>query len=66
MISAELAEIRTLSDRAIVLYEGQISGTVDMHHFDEQEIGLMMTGQYQNDSSSRNLRDLLICRKNMK
>ena len=52
LISAELAEIRTLSDRAIVLYEGQISGTVDMNHFDEQEIGLMMTGQYTTHFSS--------------
>jgi simple sugar transport system ATP-binding protein len=45
LISAELEEIRSLSDRAVVFYEGEITGEIDLEHFDEKAIGLMMTGQ---------------------
>ena len=45
LISAELEEIRSLSDRALVFFEGNITGEIDLEHFDEKEIGLMMTGQ---------------------
>jgi simple sugar transport system ATP-binding protein len=44
LISAELEEIRSLSDRAAVFYEGEITGMIDLKKFNEQEIGLMMTG----------------------
>lgn len=40
--SEELEEILALSDRVLVLYEGEIVG--DLTHSDMQEIGLMMTG----------------------
>ena len=45
LVSAELEEIRTLSDRAFVMYEGKISGKIDLQRFNEQEVGLLMTGQ---------------------
>lgn len=45
LVSAELEEIRSLSDRAIVFYEGKITGSIDLENYDEQEVGLMMTGQ---------------------
>lgn len=45
LVSAELEEIRSLSDRAVVFYEGEITGEIDLDNYDEQEIGLMMTGE---------------------
>ncbi len=45
LVSAELEEIRSLSDRAVVFYEGKITGEIDLEKYDEQEVGCMMTGQ---------------------
>ncbi len=44
LVSAELDEVRSLSDRVIVIYDGRIVGEVDPKKASEQEIGLMMTG----------------------
>jgi general nucleoside transport system ATP-binding protein len=44
LVSAELDEVLSLSDRVIVLYEGRIVGEVDPREVSEEEIGLMMTG----------------------
>ena len=44
LVSAELDEVLSLSDRVIVLYEGRIVGEVDPKSVSEEEIGLMMTG----------------------
>ena len=44
LISTELEEILSLSDRVIVLYEGQIAGEVDSENTSEEELGLLMTG----------------------
>lgn len=45
LISADLDEILSLSDRIIVMYEGRITGeVVNDGHVDEMELGLMMTG----------------------
>jgi len=44
LISTELDEILTLSDRIAVMYEGQIVGVVDGPGADIHEIGLMMAG----------------------
>jgi simple sugar transport system ATP-binding protein len=44
LVSAELDEILSLSDRVIVIYEGRIVGEVDPKTVGEEEIGLMMTG----------------------
>jgi general nucleoside transport system ATP-binding protein len=44
LVSAELDEVLSLSDRIIVIYEGRIVGEVDPKKVSEEEIGLMMTG----------------------
>jgi simple sugar transport system ATP-binding protein len=44
LISSELEEIMTLSDRIAVMYEGQIVGVVAQQEADVNEIALMMTG----------------------
>lgn len=52
LISEELEELFSLSDRIAVLYEGQIMGTFDEP--DQETIGLMMAGQsgeVRNDAS---------------
>ncbi len=43
MISTDLEEVRKLSDRIIVMYEGEIAGQADSHTSLE-EIGMMMAG----------------------
>jgi ABC-type uncharacterized transport system ATPase subunit len=45
LISEDLEEIKQLSDRVIVLYEGKIMGTVDPQSTPLETIGLMMAGQ---------------------
>ena len=44
LVSAELDEVLSLSDRVLVIYEGRIVGEVDPKSVTEEEIGLMMTG----------------------
>ena len=44
LISADLDEVRTLSDRLIVMYEGKIVAEGNPESLSETEIGLMMTG----------------------
>jgi ABC-type uncharacterized transport system ATPase subunit len=44
LISTELEEILTLSDRIGVIYEGQLMGTLDQKDATTNEIGLMMAG----------------------
>jgi simple sugar transport system ATP-binding protein len=44
LISAELDEILALSDRILVLYEGEIVGEFDAASVDEKTLGLYMTG----------------------
>lgn len=46
LISAELEEILTLSDRIAVIYEGQIMGILDAKETDIETIGLMMAGTH--------------------
>jgi simple sugar transport system ATP-binding protein len=43
LVSAELEEVLSLADRAMVIYQGRIVGEVDPKRADQQEIGLMMT-----------------------
>ncbi|MFP3953304.1 MAG: ABC transporter ATP-binding protein [Candidatus Bipolaricaulota bacterium] len=45
LISAELDELRSLSDRIIVLYEGEIVASLDADAVDERELGLLMAGE---------------------
>jgi general nucleoside transport system ATP-binding protein len=43
LVSAELEEVLSLADRALVMYRGRIVGEVDPQRVDQEEIGLMMT-----------------------
>ncbi len=44
LVSAELDEIYTLSDRILVIYEGEIVGEFNPKQTSKEEIGLYMTG----------------------
>ncbi|MBL7182857.1 MAG: ABC transporter ATP-binding protein [Anaerolineae bacterium] len=44
LISEDLDELLTVSDRVAVMYEGEIMGVVDAEDADIEEIGLMMAG----------------------
>ena len=44
LVSVELDEIRSLSDRILVIFDGQIVGEADPATADETELGLLMTG----------------------
>ena len=44
LISADLDEVRRLSDRVAVIYDGQIVAENDHDVWDEMELGLLMTG----------------------
>jgi len=44
LVSADLSEIMSLSDRIAVIYDGRIAGTVEAGEADEKELGMMMTG----------------------
>ncbi|TNE57155.1 MAG: ABC transporter ATP-binding protein [Alphaproteobacteria bacterium] len=51
MVSSELEEIMTLSDRIIVLCDGRITGTGRPEDLTETDIGLMMAGRYEKEAS---------------
>ena len=44
LVSADLSEILSLSDRIAVMYNGTIMGIVDADKTNERQLGLMMTG----------------------
>jgi simple sugar transport system ATP-binding protein len=44
LISADLEEILSLSDRIAVIYEGRIVGILNPEEANEERLGLMMTG----------------------
>jgi simple sugar transport system ATP-binding protein len=44
LVSVELDEIMSLSDRILVMFDGQIMGTRDPAQTSERELGLMMAG----------------------
>jgi len=44
LVSAELDEILTLSDRIAVLYEGEIIATVEASQATREQLGLLMAG----------------------
>ena len=48
LVSAELDEVLSLSDRVVVIYGGSLVGEVDPKSVSEEEIGLMMTGAKMN------------------
>ena len=49
LVSVELAEILSLSDRIAVMFDGQIMGTRAATETDEKELGLMMAGMTSRD-----------------
>ncbi len=49
LISAELEEILTLSDRILVMYEGKIVGDLDSKNANEENVGFLMTGGKEKD-----------------
>jgi len=53
LISADLEEILSLSDRIAVIYEGEIVAFLDPKKTDEKEIGLLMTGSTKNKKLSK-------------
>ena len=44
LISEDLDEIRALSDRILVMYEGKIVGEVENKDVDIEHLGMLMTG----------------------
>jgi simple sugar transport system ATP-binding protein len=44
LVSAELDEIRSLADRIVVMFRGEIVATVNADEVTKEELGLMMTG----------------------
>ncbi len=53
LISEDLDETRTLSDRIAVMYEGQIVGIVERDQATVEQIGLMMAGISMQDAMQR-------------
>ena len=51
LVSVELDEILSLSDRIIVMNNGQIVGTVETDKADEKQLGLMMAGIEERQAS---------------
>lgn len=44
LVSSELSEIMSLSDRIYVIYEGQIRGEFERNSMDDKRLGLLMVG----------------------
>lgn len=49
LVSLEMDEVMSLSDRILVMYEGQIVGELDPKKTDAQELGLYMAGAKRQD-----------------
>ena len=49
LVSLELDEVMSLSDRILVMYEGEIVGELDPKKTDAQELGLYMSGAKRQD-----------------
>ena len=45
LVSVELDEVLSLADRIIVMFDGEIVGTLDQADADERKLGLMMAGE---------------------
>ena len=50
LISVELEEIMSISDRIIVMCDGEITGTVDASDADEATLGMMMANALPSDN----------------
>jgi simple sugar transport system ATP-binding protein len=45
LISLELEEVRSLSDRIVVMYDGRIVGELDAEEATDERLGLLMAGR---------------------
>ena len=54
LVSGELDELISLSDRIIVMFNGKIVGEVNADEADEKTLGLMMTNSYEGKKESIN------------
>ncbi|SKC83557.1 ABC transporter ATP-binding protein [Maledivibacter halophilus] len=52
LVSADLEEILSLSDRIVVMYEGKITGILQASEATEERVGLLMTGGELDDKKS--------------
>jgi simple sugar transport system ATP-binding protein len=52
LISVELEEIMSLSDRIAVLYRGQIAGEMDIQDATEEDLGILMAGGTLQDTAA--------------
>lgn len=52
LVSFELDEIMSVSDRIAVIYEGKIVAVVDPKETDEQELGLLMAGSSRKEAGT--------------
>ncbi|SFA87450.1 MULTISPECIES: ABC transporter ATP-binding protein [unclassified Bacillus (in: firmicutes)] len=53
LVSSELSEILSLSDRILVMYEGEIVGEFPRHEATEERLSVLMAGGKSNDSSTK-------------
>jgi general nucleoside transport system ATP-binding protein len=53
LISEDLDEIRALSDRIAVMYEGKIVGIVNRDEATLEELGLMMAGAHEKNAQAQ-------------
>ncbi|WP_244606614.1 ABC transporter ATP-binding protein [Arsenicitalea aurantiaca] len=51
LVSVELDEIRSLSDRILVIFDGEIVGEADPASADEGELGLLMAGVHNKEAA---------------
>jgi ABC-type sugar transport system ATPase subunit len=54
LISSELPEILTMSDRVVVMHEGRVTGVLDRDQCDEHTIMLYATGMAENGIQQKN------------
>ena len=53
LVSAELEEVMSLSDRIIVMYEGGIAGILSAEEATEESVGFLMTGGNKADEHEK-------------
>lgn len=53
LVSSELSEILTLSDRIAVMYEGKIVDILERKDATEERLSVLMAGGNENESSTK-------------
>ena len=54
LVSSDLTEIMTLSDRIYVIFEGKINGEFERGHMDEKSLGILMVGGHLKNHAKSN------------